>query len=289
MASFTGVAGTESSLPSTPGELPHRLASHTRIPKTAKTEALLNKEWDTVEELKQNMRELSKEAASLEAAEHAGPAALHFIAQDKENSAAPEVTFESKVERQVVSRRAESAFLGTFKNDYYKARSEVQREKRAKEGREVAGRATVRAAQDKIEKEGKLEGKAKERARKEEEFKARIAARQVIENEKKAAELKEREYASTQRAREKEMVEEKRLAAIRERREKVLERREQKARVDTARTVVKQAEKEEAKMEWDKEIAFRAANKKGTKVKSQVWGNLKKLNDETSLLDLPFG
>jgi hypothetical protein len=289
----------------------------------------MQKQWDTVPELNAITRELAKEASRLDNKEELkltiGGVIHHQtrIVAGKENPGKASSTDIAKgttiksvtkgitdtntntvhyVDGQMVTRSYQDAvrenkdialadknLIRAFKKDYYASKVALGKKK------EIAEREELKGNMDKVASEKALhEAKVKaekdaEKRRKKEEWEARVAAKKAIKDAADADAKKEREYAENVRVKEKAMAEAKKLEDIARRREKVLSARMAKRSLSEHVAVSKQADKVVAEKELEREMQFRKEQKLGKNVKGQCWRNLMKLNEETSLLDLPFG
>jgi hypothetical protein len=225
-------------------------------------------------------------SASLEASEKVGPAATHLGPRGKENQAAAQ-TYDCVQQEAASKAAAERAMHSGFRGDYYSAASKQKKERALDEAGEVTQHLASEREATKSQAALRREKLLKEKARKEEEWAARAAAKKAAKEEAGKREQEEREYQRKEWRRAKELEEAARAEKVRERRRAVQERREAKQRLDQARSEERNREKEETEKDWEEEKRFRGAMKRGTKVKGQVWKDLNKLNEETSLMDLP--
>jgi len=194
-----------------------------------------------------------------------------------------------KKEFEVKRAKNEGEIGRALASDYNKARHQTK----ALASKEKADEYAFKLNQDRDFKQRMIEKRkeeAEERKRvKREEWEARREAKRILKEEEDAARRKQVEYDNELRRKAAELKEKTRLEKVRERRQREINKREEKRRLEMETISQKKASHEEFEAEWSKEKIHRTEIGKAKKVKDRVYKNLSRLNEETSLLDIPFG
>ncbi|GMI32170.1 hypothetical protein TrCOL_g6760 [Triparma columacea] len=286
MSNFVGVVSSSPpSQPSSSGGFSPRLSSPSRLPSTLQ-DKLEKESWSTVSEQRRIHKEIDKETKVIEARskvgkENAGLGTLGGLGGGGVGCDSHE--FEK-------NRKAQEGAEGrAHASDFNSARRKVKALAKEEKKEEVAFNLNIeRDFERRMMTQRKAEAEERRKAQRE-EWEARRAAKEAMKRSEGDALRAQVAYEREQRIREAEIKEKARLEKVQERRRRIINKREEKRRLEKEMIERKQTEHKEFEEEWEKEQTHRTEIGKAKKVKDRVYKNLGRLNEETSLLDIPFG